>query len=235
MSVITKQPIVILGGFLINSKTYDPMAKYLERKINNKVVVVKINKYEWLLTIWSYGWKRILNLLDKEVEILQKKSPTGKVTLIGHSSGGVMLRLYLTNRIFAGKIYNGSKICDYLITLGSPHQATKATRLRSMVDKLYPGCYYSNLVKYISVAGKIDLESNLVTNLARRTALASYRSITGKKVNEGDGLVPIESALLNGSKNIIINNTAHGKTFGKYWYGSNERIDEWWEIINNSK
>ena len=230
---IKKQPIIILGGFLINSYAYKQMADCLKNKTISEVLIININKIDWLLTIWSFGWRRILDRLDNEVNILKEISPTGKVTLIGHSSGGIMLRLYLSDKLFAGKTYNGANKCNCLITLGSPHQAKKATKLRAMVDRKYPGCFYSHKVKYISIAGKLDLDSDHITNFSKRSAKSSYESITGQNINQGDGLVPIESALLDGSTKITINETAHAKLFGKYWYGSTERVNEWWNLINN--
>ncbi len=47
----------------------------------------------------------------------------------------------------------------------------------------------------------------------------------------GDGLVPLESALIAGSKKIILEKTCHGGLFGKYWYGSKERIEIWWNEL----
>ena len=49
------QPIVILGGFLIDGNAYKEMKEYMKSRINNKVVIVPVNKIEWLTTnldIW---------------------------------------------------------------------------------------------------------------------------------------------------------------------------------------
>jgi hypothetical protein len=43
----------------------------------------------------------------------------------------------------------------------------------------------------------------------------------------GDGLVPRDSALLIGSKQVVMKETAHGKAFGKDWYGSKNKVEEW--------
>ena len=65
------QPIVILGGFLITGEAYAPMCR-------------------WLFTVGAWGWRRLLDRTAALVEELAAGSPTGKVTLIVHSSGGVM-------------------------------------------------------------------------------------------------------------------------------------------------
>mgnify|MGYP001171779857 CR=1 FL=1 len=226
MSFIKNQPIVILGGFLISKESYGIMSKILQEEINQPVEVIDVSKYDWLITNWSYGWKRILDKLDKVVKELQKTSKTGKVTLIGHSSGGVMLRMYLGDKEFSGKNYNGKSISNLLITLGSPHQAIRGTKLRLLVDKLYPGSYYKNNITYISVAGKINLNDNSVSNLSRKTAKKSYQSLTSKENEDGDGIVPLKSALLNGSNHIIMEDTSHSGIFGKNWYCSESKVFE---------
>ena len=59
------QPIVILGGFLIDGSAYKEMTEYIKSRINNKVVIVPVNKIEWLSTNWSFGWKNILDKVGK--------------------------------------------------------------------------------------------------------------------------------------------------------------------------
>ena len=123
MNKYFNQPIVILGGFLIDGSAYNEMTEYIKSRTNNKVVIVPVNKIEWLSTNWSFGWKIILDKVDKIVNELSNKSSTNKVTLIGHSSGGMILRLYLSDLLFSRKIYNGKDYANCLITLGSPNQA----------------------------------------------------------------------------------------------------------------
>ena len=45
------QPIVILGGFLIDGNAYKEMKEYMKTRINNKVVIVPVNKLSGLLLI----------------------------------------------------------------------------------------------------------------------------------------------------------------------------------------
>tara|TARA_Y100001968_G_scaffold198783_1_gene182341 strand:+ start:1529 stop:2230 length:702 start_codon:yes stop_codon:yes gene_type:complete len=221
------QPIVILGGFLIEGTSYKEMAEYIKTRINNKVVIVPVNKLEWLSTNWSLGWKIILDKVEKIVTKLSKESSTNKVTLIGHSSGGMILRLYLSDLLFSRKIYNGKDYANCLITLGTPNQAKRATYLRNFVSSKLPGCYYSEDVNYISVAGELDLNGHIATKTSIKLSKSSYRALDGIGDVTGDGLVPRDSALLIGSKHIVMKETAHGKAFGKDWYGSRNKVEEW--------
>ena len=223
-----KQPVVILGGFLITDDAYSSLSCWIESNYGLTVRVVASSKFDWLLTTWAVGWRRLLDRVDNHVKELQAQSPTGKVTLIGHSSGGVMLRLYLGEKLFAGRNYSGHHRCNRLVMLGSPHQAIRATPLRALVDTLYPATFYSTYVDYVSIAGRLNLDGPNASPFAKRSASGSYRSIIGDSDVEGDGLVPINSALLKQSRHLILDDTAHGGLFGPFWYGSSERIEQWW-------
>ena len=220
------QPVVILGGFLITTEAYQPMADWIRQRDDCDVVVIPASRIDWLLTSWAFGWRRLLDRVHAEVSCLAEGSPTGRVTLIGHSSGGVMLRLYLSDRSFAGRRYGGAGMCNRLITLGSPHQARRATPLRAMVDREFPGAAFPG-VDYIAVAGTLDPTSSTASAFSRRTAANNYRSIVGTSEVEGDGLVPVTSALLQGARHLVLPDTAHGGFFGSSWYGSNDRLDQW--------
>ena len=227
MNTYFNQPVIILGGFLINSSVYNEMREYIKSRINNKVEIVPITKIEWLSTNWSFGWKIILDKVEKRVKELSQESSTNKVTLIGHSSGGMILRLFLSDLVFNQKIYNGKDYANCLVTLGSPNQAKRATYLRNFVSSTLPGSFYSKDVNYISVAGELDLNGPIATRTSVRISKSSYRALNGNGTLIGDGLVPIDSALLIGSKQVVMKETAHGKAFGKEWYGSKNKVEEW--------
>ena len=227
MNTYFNQPIVLLGGFLIDPSAYIEMANCIKKRTNNKVVIVPVKKVEWLCTNWSFGWKVILDKTEEIVKELSKESPTNKVTLIGHSSGGMILRLYLSDLIFKKKIYNGKDYANCLITLGSPNQAKRATYLRNFVSSKLPGSFYNKAVSYVSVAGELDLNGPNATKTSKRLSKSSYKALNGNEDVIGDGLVPKNSALLIGSTQIVMKETAHGKAFGKYWYGSQNKVEEW--------
>ena len=162
------QPILVLGGFLISPEAYQPMASELRQLANQPVSVVPISKFDWLLTMFPFGWARILDRVAPMVQTLAAESPTGKVTLIGHSSGGIMLRLFLADGPFEGRHYRGRTWADILVMLGSPHTAIKATPLRQLVARQLPGAWFSRAteshpVRYVSVAGDLPLNAPGVT------------------------------------------------------------------------
>jgi hypothetical protein len=148
-----------------------------------------------------------------------------------------MLRLYLDDQPFEGRRYNGRALADRLVMLGSPHTALKATVMRQRVDRLLPGARFANdpaaAVRYLSVAGAIQLDpaTGQASATARRLAPTAYRNSTGNAGDRGDGLVPVESALLQGSDPLVLEGVAHGGAFGPRWYGTPEVVTQWWAAL----
>jgi hypothetical protein len=170
-----------------------------------------------------------------------------------------MLRLWLAELPLAGRAYGGARLADGLITLGSPHTARRATALRLWVDRQLPGAFCGDRVRYLSVAGDLDLSSPIASPLSRRMAARSYGAIAGPEALAGDpatvgdpatlgdpammsapakggaarlagdGLVPVGSALLAGSRQLVLPGVAHGGAFGSRWYGSPEVVAQWWQ------
>ena len=193
--------------------------------------MVDVTRRDWLKSNSANGWINILNKVHDKVALALKENKAKKIDLIGHSSGGIILRLYLSGEPFKDIIYDGKSNTRNLITLGSPHQAIKATALRKFVDEKYPGNFFKN-INYISIGGEIEINTEQTSILTKLIARNSYKSISGKKNERGDGLVPLSSSLLRNSQQIILKETVHGKIFGKNWYGSCSKVKEWWHQIN---
>ena len=226
-----KNPIIILGGFLITEEAYRPAKNTIENISGRKVYIVDVKRIDWIKSNTAEGWIHILNKVQHKVAFALAETKAEKVDLIGHSSGGIMLRLYLSSNPFNNKVYDGQSTVKNLITLGSPHQAVKATRLRKFVDEKYPGSFFKN-INYISIGGKVEIYSNHTSILTKLVARNSYESISGDKNQSGDGLVPLSSSLLKDSQKIVLSDTVHGGIFGKDWYCSSSIVKSWWKQIN---
>jgi len=192
--------------------------------------VVDVTRKDWFKSNSPKGWLDIFNKVRKTVNIALKQNNSRKIDLIGHSSGGVMLRLYLSDEPFNNEIFNGKSYTKNLITLGSPHQAVKATQLRKFVDEKYPGNFFKN-INYVSVGGQVEIKSKQTSLITKIIARGSYKSICGEKDANGDGLVPLSSSLLKGSQKIILPETVHGGIFGNKWYCTSSKVRQWWEQI----
>ncbi len=137
-AAMPQQPIVILGGFLITAEAYEPLRRWLQERTGQPALLVPATRLDWLLTSFPSAGCGLLDRVAALVAAQAALSPTGRVTLIGHSSGGVMLRLFLSDQPFEGRRYNGKALADTLVMLGSPHTARRATALRQRVARELP-------------------------------------------------------------------------------------------------
>jgi hypothetical protein len=62
-------------------------------------------------------------------------------------------------------------------------------------------------------------------------APSAYRNSSGDANDQGDGLVPVRSALLEGSETVVLEGVAHGGAFGPRWYGTPEVVARWWPVV----
>jgi len=234
------QPILVLGGFLIGAEAYGPLVASLERLSSQPVVLVPVSRFDWLLTLFPFGWARLLDRVAPLAAELAARSPSGRITLVGHSSGGILLRLFLADGPFEGRRYSGRRLADTRVMLGCPHTARKATAMRARVARELPGAFFASAdtdpVRYVAVAGTIDLaeEAGQASATARRLAPTAYRNSTGDPADRGDGLVPVEAALLEGAEAVVLEGVAHGGAFGPVWYGTPAVVERWWTEVARS-
>ncbi|MEB3320294.1 MAG: esterase, partial [Cyanobium sp.] len=126
---------------------------------------------------------------------------------------------------FAGRVYGLRGQVQSLVTLGSPHQAIRATALRQQVDRLYPGACFQEELAYLAVAGAIEPQQ--LRPRARRLTTRSYSAINNDPSSRGDGLVPLSSALLTGAEPLVLEGVGHGGWFAERWYGSAAVLPQW--------
>jgi len=225
------KPIVIFGGFLTFSAVYHDMRQGLIDHTGQPVWIVHTRVSDWLLSVRQRGWAVLLDKLDRTVRGAQGGDSDQKITLVGHSAGGVLARLYLSPTPFLGRAYNGLERVERLITLGSPHHSLGGLRrggnLARWMDAHYPGATFSPPVEYITVAGKWLRGSQFGTRLSR-WLYREYREIGGDGAAWGDGVTPVDSALLEGAQQVILEQVSHYALLDEKWYGSREVIPQWW-------
>lgn len=225
------QPIVIMGGFLSTPAAYRGMQESLAELAGQPVWVVQAFVHDWILAVAPAGWKRLLDGLQRTVDQALAVSGAGRVTLVGHSAGGGVSRLYLAPEPFLGVAYCGLEHVDRLITLGSPHHSQRGTEMRQWVDDAYPGAYFAPQVGYTSVAGRA-VRGKRHGSFGERCAYLFYRRLCGDGDAWGDGLVPEGSALLRGSRQVALDGVSHFSGFGGPWYGEREIVPLWWNACS---
>ena len=220
------EPVVVLGGFLSSPSFYREMCGSIRTLRECAVEIADVWLWHWAAAVSARGWSRILERLHDVVTTLAPTSSTGKVVLVGHSAGGVIGRLYLSDEPFRERTYAGLERVSTLITLGSPHQNPERARLRRYVERRLPGAFYAPRVRYVTVAGRA-IAGSLDGNSRQRRAGWFYDHLTGSRELWGDGLVPVESALLEGAEELVLDGVHHAPVFGTPWYGSPDIVGLW--------
>lgn len=232
------QPIVIIGGILSFPTVYWRMRDALAQITGLPVWIVGIHGYDWMCSAVALGWAHLLRKLDHTIRQAVSDSTTGKVTLVGHSAGGLVTRLYLSPEPFMGHAYRGLEYVNHLIVLGSPHYYQRRSIhggwLPGWLEKRYPGAYFTPQVRYTSVAGKL-IHGDLHGSPRERCAYPFYKELIGAGNVWGDGLVPVASALLHGSQQLTLDGVSHFRGFGGPWYGATEVIPRWWNACMGDK
>jgi len=174
---------------------------------------------------------------------LPETAPVGKIALIGHSAGGWIGRIYLSERLYGGKAYKGQELVHTLVTLGSPHLP--------VVSPAFEGISWVNEepilpIRQLAVGGtgfKGD-EWGALTKSSYAFCCADGSDGTQY---DGDGVTPVHSAVAwKGAQQRIVENVTHfcwadvwgssliapeltedHKNGGHPWYGDDVVLDEW--------
>jgi pimeloyl-ACP methyl ester carboxylesterase len=218
-------PSVILPGYLAGSKDYEMMAKYMTDR-GFTAVVVPLKWWEWLPTVGGRSVVPIIDRLDQTVKQTLATYQTDKVNIIGHSAGGWLARIYLGEKTYYDRVWQGKNIVSQLVTLGTPHTSQEPWTKKNLgfVNEEYPGAFYED-VRYICVAGKAVLGKD------NWLAYQSYNLTIGDGNTWGDGITPIEAAHLAGAENIVIEDATHSPKQPP-WYGTDRIINEWLSRLN---
>ncbi|NJD11399.1 MAG: alpha/beta hydrolase [Gemmatimonadetes bacterium] len=219
-------PVVVLGGFLSTPAVYRGMQRALAELAGAPVRVADGGTADWRAAVSERGWARILRELERTVDRAVALAGGGRVTLVGHSAGGVVGRLYLSPESFRGRAYRGLEKVERLITLGSPHLTVRGAPVRRRVDRTYPGAFFAPTVAYVAVGGRC-IRGDARGSARERTAHFLYRHLCGDGAQWGDGLVPLASAPLEGARNLELDGVAHAPLGGARWYGSPDVVRQW--------
>ena len=221
-------PNIILAGYLAGASDYIPIAQKLEIK-NLSATVVPLKWSDWVPTLGGRSIAPILEKLDQTINLELAKTGASQVNIIAHSAGGWLARIYLGDRPYYDKIWNARSKVAKLICLGTPQRSLEPWSLRNLdfVNDNYPNAFYDD-IEYICIAGK-SVQGRKSTP-QKWLAYSSYELTCGQGDAWGDGIIPIESAYLDGATNIAIDGVYHSPRSGK-WYGSQEAVDIWAEYL----
>ena len=191
----------------------------------SEVRVAPITPFDWLLgRLRGYG--QLVFEIASAVDRVLLESDSDKVVLVGHSVGGIACRVYVGgDPPYGGRRYSGHRRVSHLITLGSPHAVANRGSLApiTQVNELFPGALHEPAgLRYLSVVG------GAADGKASSRVRKRYERLVEDGRLVGDGVVPMESALLPGSETGVFDDLYHSEFFGR-WYGSDrETVGRWW-------
>lgn len=204
---------------------YQGLAQSLREVSGAKVYIAQITPLDWMLGhIRGYG--QLVFAVASAVDKALLESESKKAILVGHSAGGIASRVYIGgDSPYGGRRYSGHRRVSHLITLGSPHVTTDRKSLAPIarVNDLFPGTLHEpSGLKYLSIAGAA------VSGADSKLTRYRYERILDDGRVSGDGIVPVEAALLPGSETLVLDDLHHSGYFGR-WYGSDrETVERWW-------
>ncbi len=218
-------PIVIVGGATWWPRAYQGFAEVLRELSGSEVYVSQITPLDWALGYFR-GFGQLVFEVASTVDRALLHSESKQAMLVGHSAGGLACRVYIGgDPPYGGRRYSGHRRVSRLITLGTPHTPTKQESFAPIarVNDLFPGALHAEAgLRYLSVAG--SAESGASSAKARRR----YERFVEDGRVDGDGVVPVEAALLPGSESTVLDSLYHNRRLGP-WYGSDrETVGLWW-------
>jgi pimeloyl-ACP methyl ester carboxylesterase len=211
---------VVLAGYLAGSQDYEGIVEQL-RSQGKPAYSVPLKWWHWLPTVGGRSIAPILNKLHFTIQSLREEFPDRKFTIIAHSAGGWLSRIYLGSVPYYNQVWHGRELVQKLVCLGTPHTSMEPWTKKNLgfVNEHYPEAFHPE-VEYICVAGKS------VYGQGNWLAYNSYQLTCGTGNTWGDGITPIVSAHLEGAKNLTLEGVTHSPRSG-LWYGSPAIVKEW--------
>lgn len=206
-------------------RRYRNLARVLHDLSGAEVHVVPLTPLDWLRARFR-GYGQLVFEVASTVDRALLESDSNRAVLVGHSAGGLACRIYVGgDPPYGGRRYSGHRRVSTLITLGTPHLASRRQGFLpiSRVNELFPGALHEDSgLRYLSVAGGVA-DGAASTRVRKR-----YERLVEDGRVRGDGIVPIESALLPGSETLVLDDLYHNHHLGR-WFGSDrETVERWW-------
>ncbi len=239
--------VLILGGFLTAPPMYRRMVRRLEDRGAAGTVVADVWTPDWVLA----GGRgigpictRSAKALRDAVRLSREVSGGAPLLVLGHSAGGITGRLLTSPEPIEGRRFGAARWIGAIVTLGTPHRLPSAEGIGSRINEVgssiaeatVPGAFFAPEIGYVSVASRA-IRGDPAGTGRERVAHLLYRSVIGRAAvpgTEGDGLVPVAAAALEGAREVVLDGALHGPGAGGPWYGSGDALDVWWPIAQET-
>lgn len=228
-----RQAIVIIGGYNSAWPLYLSMARHLEDVSGLQAVGVPLMPWDWRAASKRQEASALLQKLEETVLWAQRRFGADRLTLVGHSAGGLLARLFVQGKPVWGRVHSGHHRVARVVTLGSPHCQDKGTTtnwfLSDAANALAPGIPYADQIRYTAVVGR-HIQGCERGQRSERRAFRAYQFLCGVGTAWGDGIVPVSAAGLDGAEALVLEGVVHSRKYGRNWYGGSKAvIRNWWQ------
>ncbi|WJX36345.1 hypothetical protein P8452_24233 [Trifolium repens] len=229
------RPVVILPGLGNNSGDYLKLEQTLNENYGLSTVVAKVSRLDWLRNasglidpnywrgtlepapVLDWYLERVNDAVEEAKELGGGDSTTTTLSLIGHSAGGWLARLYMQQF--------GVSHISLLLTLGTPHLPPPKgviDQTRGLLDYVQKYCsqpVYTPQLKYVCVAGRY-IEGAPLFGKSNPNVEAVVPS------NSSDQLLP-EAAVMNAASTSFSNTTLRARFVGQGYKQVCGQADVW--------
>jgi pimeloyl-ACP methyl ester carboxylesterase len=235
--MVSPVPIVLIGGFGFDWRLYRPVCDRLAIVAQQPVAIAPISSFEWLQVMLSNDYSGLLRALHSGILDTLRTTQRRQLQLIAHSAGGVLARIYLGDRPYGHgrRAYHGNRHVSRLVTLGTSHWTNSSGRRAgqkqiAFANQHYPGAFHAS-INYASVSSRA-IRGNRQGSKLERSASEAYGMFSEDSEVPGDGIIPLENALLAGGQQIVMDDLRHDRRDGHHWYGQDvATIRSWWEQL----
>lgn len=230
------RPLVIIGGYLTSPSDFAALARTLEQPpFGFRVFVTPIGRMRWALTR-DWDFRPVLRIVRDTAARALRETGAETVTILAHSVGGTVARMYLGDQPYKGEIYGGHRFVHHLIMLGTPHHSQEFWTRQTVgfTNRCYPGAYYDH-IRYTSIIGR-SIQANRQGRWVERMAYNSYVLIDGPAGAQawGDGITTLTCAALAGAEYLVVPGLHHSPIHGRPWYGDPEGLRDWQRVLLGS-
>jgi len=246
--------VLILEGLVSPPIAYRPMRERLLERGAAGVDLAPVHVHDWIRA-GVMGFGALQGRAANAVRRAYDHAGGRPIMIIGHSGGGNLARLALSEAPYRGRATAVAPMVGCLVTLGTPHALHESpttlrhqgVQLSEFLERHDPGAWFAPTTGYVTVASDAvrprpagaEQPRPAGAEQPRRTPLARlnrsvFRRIVGPLLPTGsDGVVSVEWAHLAGATNLTYHDVYHGVVGGP-WYGDGIIIDRWWPVAVES-